>query len=238
MSQYLGDLKNLETLEFYKESYNRFCRLFRFTPEMVISDLHPDYLSSRFAGQLAEENHGIPHIHVQHHHAHIASVMLDRGLDGDVLGFAFDGTGLGSDGLTWGAEVLRSGYTDFERLFHFEYIQLPGGDKAIQEPWRMGIAYLWRCYGNELFNLQVPLVKAFSRKDTERMTRMIDRKLNSPLASSAGRLFDAVAAITGLNYYSTYQAEAPMLLESAIDSAETGSYTFEILDQDLVEYME
>ena len=230
MSQYLGDLKNLETLEFYKESYNRFCRLFRFTPEMVISDLHPDYLSSRFAGQLAEENHGIPHIHVQHHHAHIASVMLDRGLDGDVLGFAFDGTGLGSDGLTWGAEVLRSGYTDFERLFHFEYIQLPGGDKAIQEPWRMGIAYLWRCYGNELFNLQVPLVKAFSRKDTERMTRMIDRKLNSPLASSAGRLFDAVAAITGLNYYSTYQAEAPMLLESAIDSAETGSYTFEILD--------
>ena len=230
MSQYLGDLKNLETLEFYKESYSRFCRLFRFTPEMVISDMHPDYLSSQFAEQLVEENQEIPHIHVQHHHAHIASVMLDCGLGGDVLGFAFDGTGLGSDGHTWGAEVMQAGYIDFKRLFHFEYIQLPGSDKAIREPWRMGLAYLWRCFGNELYELQVPLVKAFSRKDTERITRMIDQKLNSPLASSAGRLFDAVAAITGLNYYSTYQAEAPMLLESAVDTVEMGSYTFEVLD--------
>ena len=118
MSQYLGDLKNLETLEFYKESYSRFCRLFRFTPEMVISDMHPDYLSSQFAEQLVEENQEIPHIHVQHHHAHIASVMLDCGLGGDVLGFAFDGTGLGSDGHTWGAEVMQAGYIDFKRLFH------------------------------------------------------------------------------------------------------------------------
>ncbi len=230
MSQYLGDLKNLETLEFYRESYRRFCRLFRFTPALVISDRHPDYLSSRFAGQLAEEHPGVPHIRVQHHHAHIASVLLDRGLEGHVLGFAFDGTGLGSDGHTWGAEVLQSSYTDFERLFHFEYIPLPGGDQAIREPWRMGISYLWQSYGEELFDLQVPLVKALDKEKAKKISLLIERQLNTPLASSAGRLFDAVAAITGLNYYSTYQAEAPMLLESAMDPSEKTTYAFEVLD--------
>ena len=230
MSQYIGDLKNLETLDFYREIYGRYCRMFRFSPDLVVSDLHPDYLSSRFAHQLAEEHPNIQHISVQHHHAHIASGMLDAGLEGEVLGFSFDGTGLGTDGHIWGAEVLKSDYLDFERLFHFEYIHLPGGDRASKEPWRMGVSYLYRCFEDELYDLPIPLVQAFNRNDLKNLTTIIDQKLNAPIASSAGRLFDAVAAITGLNYYSTYQAEAPMLLESALDPSEKGGYTFDIIE--------
>ncbi len=226
MSQYCGDLKNLETFDFYREIYDRFSRMFRFSPSLVVSDLHPDYLSSRFAQQLVSEHPGTKHLRVQHHHAHIASGMLNAGLEGEVIGFSFDGTGLGDDGHIWGAEVMTAGFDDFKRLFHFEYMPLPGGDKASKEPWRMGIAYLYRCFGEELFDLKIPLIRSFGQKEISTITRMIDKEINTPLASSAGRLFDAVAALLGLNYYSTYQAEAPMLLESALDPAETGTYPY------------
>ncbi|MCK5135016.1 MAG: carbamoyltransferase HypF [Bacteroidales bacterium] len=233
MSQYAGDLKNLETFDFYREIYERFCRMFRFTPELVVSDLHPDYLSTRFALQLVEEHSGIEHLSVQHHHAHIASGMLNSGLEGEVIGFCFDGAGLGTDGSLWGAEVMKAGYLDFERLFHFENISLPGGDKATDEPWRMAVSYLYRSFGDGLWDLKIPLIETFSGKEISNIMSLIDKKINSPLASSAGRLFDAVAAITGLNYKSTYQAEAPMLLESAIDRSEQGCYAFELVDRQI-----
>jgi len=230
MSPYTGDLKNLETYEFYRSTYERYCRLFRFTPELVVSDLHPDYLSTRFARNLVEENPDIAHMSVQHHHAHIASGMLENNLEGEVLGFSFDGTGLGTDGHMWGAEVMRAGFADFERLCHFEYMPLPGGDKASNEPWRMGIAYLDHCFGDGMHELDVPLIKQFGRKEIGNISDLIHKEINAPLVSSAGRLFDAVAAITGLNYFATYQAEAPMLLESAIDSSEKGRYSYDIRD--------
>ncbi len=228
MSPYTGDLKNLETLAFYQECYERYCRLFRFTPRIVVSDLHPDYLSSRFARKLVEMNPDLEHFSVQHHHAHVASGMLNAGLEGEVLGFSFDGTGLGTDGHMWGAEVMKADYSKFERLFHFEYLPLPGGDKASKEPWRMGISYLYHCFGEEFYDLKLPLTERFSRQELSTITTLIQKRINTPLASSAGRLFDAVAAITGLNYYASYNAEAPMLLESAIDPNERGSYPFEI----------
>jgi hydrogenase maturation protein HypF len=228
MSQYTGDLKNLATYAFYTEIFERYCRLFRFAPQLVVSDLHPDYLSTRFARQLAEE-HGIRHLEVQHHHAHVAAGMLSAGLVGEVIGFSFDGTGLGTDGHTWGAEVLKADYAGFDRLFHFEYVPLPGGDKAIQEPWRMGISYLYRCFGSDLQQLRIPLTEQIREGEISAIIALIEKGINTPLASSAGRLFDAVAAITGLNFHSTYQAEAPMLLESAIDMAEDGSYTHEYI---------
>lgn len=227
MSQYTGDLKNLETYEFYLESYERFSRMFRFTPELVVSDLHPDYLSTRFARQLAE-NLQIPHLEAQHHHAHVASGMLNAGLEGEVIGFGFDGTGLGSDGNSWGAEVLKAGYGDFDRLYQFEYMPMPGGDRAVKEPWRMGVSYLYQVYGMDLLHLRTPLNKEFNNEQLRQMITLLEKGINCPLVSSAGRLFDAAAAITGLNHYSTYQAEAPMLLESAIDPSEQGSYDFEI----------
>ncbi len=228
MSQYTGDLKNLETFEFYREIYERYCRLFRFTPRMVVSDLHPDYLSTRFAAGLAEVDPAIQHISVQHHHAHIASGMLDAGLEGEVLGFSFDGSGFGTDGQMWGAEVLRVSYEEFDRIYHFENVYLPGGDKASQEPWRMGVSYLYQCFGEEMYDLDIPLTGHFSKKELGNIAGLIQKKINSPPVSSAGRLFDAVAAILGLNYYSSYQAEAPMLLESAIDSGERGIYSYSL----------
>jgi len=228
MSPYTGDLKNLETYTFYQECYERYCRLFRFTPQLVVSDLHPDYLSSRFAAKLVEEDPDLKHLTVQHHHAHIASGMLNAGLEGEVLGFSFDGSGLGTDGHMWGAEVMKADYCDFERLFHFEYMPLPGGDKASKEPWRMGISYLHHCFGDELYELKIPLTHRFDRQEMGNIIALIRKGINTPMVSSAGRLFDAVAAIVGLNYYSTYQAEAPMLLESAIDVNEKGSYPFDI----------
>ena len=156
--------------------------------------------------------------------------MLNAGLEERVIGFSFDGTGLGSDGNTWGAEVLSADYLDFERLFHFEYIPLPGGDRAVNEPWRMGISYLYHCYGEESLDLRIPLNQQFDRGKTSRIFQMISQGIQSPMASSAGRLFDAVAAIVGLNYYSTYQAEAPMKLQSVIDRSETGRYPCEVRD--------
>ncbi len=227
MSPYTGDLKNLETYDFYRESFDRFSRMFRFTPELVVSDLHPDYLSTRFAGELAGELQ-IPHIKAQHHHAHIAAGMLEAGVEGEVIGFSLDGTGLGSDGRGWGGEVMVTSYEEFHRLFHFEYMPLPGGDRAVQEPWRMGIAYLYQIYGEDLLHLRTPLNTAFNDAQVQQIIGLMDKEINAPGVSSAGRLFDAVAAITGLNFYSTYQAEGPMLLESAVDPSEAGSYSFEI----------
>jgi hydrogenase maturation protein HypF len=228
MSQYTGDLKNLETFAFYQEIYERYCRLFRFSPRMVVSDLHPDYLSTRFALKLAEQDEGITHISAQHHHAHIASGMLEAGWEGKVMGFAFDGSGYGTDGHMWGGEVLQADYSGFERLYHFEYMPLPGGDRASKEPWRMAVSYLYHCFGEDMYDLKIPLTYNFSRAEMENITALIQKRINAPLASGAGRLFDAVAAILGLNYYSTYQAEAPMLLESAIDPGEKGRYPFSL----------
>jgi hydrogenase maturation protein HypF len=159
--------------------------------------------------------------------------MLEAGWEGEVLGFALDGSGYGTDGHMWGGEVMRADYGDFERLYHFEYIGLPGGDMASREPWRMAVSYLYHCFGDDMFGLRIPLTEDFSRQEMENITALIRKKINTPLASSAGRLFDAVAAILGLNYYSTYQAEAPMLLESAMDLNETGTYPFGIEDGQL-----
>jgi hydrogenase maturation protein HypF len=156
--------------------------------------------------------------------------MLSSGVEGEVLGFSFDGTGLGTDGHMWGAEVMRADLCNFERLFHFEYMPLPGGDKATREPWRMGISYLQQCFGEELYDLKIPLIQRFSRQEIGNITGIIQKKINTPMVSSAGRLFDAVAAITGLNYHSTYQAEAPMLLESAINYSARGNYPYHIVE--------
>lgn len=229
MSQYIGDLKNFETYQFYQEIYNRFIRMFRFTPQLLVHDLHPDYLSSKFVRELSKELGGIPLLPVQHHHAHIASVMLNRGLDGEVIGFSFDGLGLGTDGNLWGAEAMVVSYKDYQRMYHFEYMPLPGGDKANKEPWRMAVSYLYHCFGSEFQELPLPLFAEKESRDIEIIKNLIDKSLNTPLISSTGRLFDAVAAILGINYRATYQAEAAMKLEAIADSVEKEAYPYEIL---------
>ena len=223
ISQHIGDLKNAETMEFFEESIQRYKALYKFTPKVVVSDLHPDYLSSKFA-----DNLNLPSIKVQHHHAHIAAAMAEHGLDEKVIGISMDGTGLGTDGHIWGGEFLVTDLNNFERYTHFEYIPLPGGDSVTKEPWRTGLSYLYHIYGKELWNLNIPFVKNLNRQKANFLIQMIEKKINSPLSSSAGRLFDAVSAILNVCTVSGFHAEAPMRLEDIITPGINEAYSFEI----------
>jgi len=222
LSQHIGDLKNLETLEFYTESYKRFKKLFRVKPELVVHDMHPDYLSTNFAKDMKLET-----IEVQHHHAHIASCMAEYGVDEKVIGVSFDGTGLGDDGNIWGSEFFICDLADYKRLTHFDYMPLPGGDQTTKEPWRTGISYLYKIFGRDFLNLNIPFLKELDPDKVEFIVKAIEKKINCPLSSSAGRLFDAVAAITNICPVSKFHAEAPMRLEAAIKNNESYAYPFD-----------
>jgi hydrogenase maturation protein HypF len=217
LSQHIGDLKNVETFDFYKETYYRFAQLFRFTPEIVVTDLHPDYLSSKFASFIHEQFPDSKIVTVQHHHAHIAACMAENQINEKVIGIAMDGVGMGTDGKIWGGEFFIADLFDFERVAHFEYVSIPGGDVVAVEPWRAAVGYLYKVYGNEMFDLPIVLNQKIPKKKLELVTQMIDKQINSPKSSSAGRLFDAISAITGVCLISTFHAEAPMRLESCIN---------------------
>jgi hydrogenase maturation protein HypF len=223
LSQYIGDLQNAETTSFYEETLNKFQKLFRMTPAVIAADLHPDYFTSRLA---ESKSNCVELVRVQHHHAHIASCMAEHLLDEPVLGVAMDGTGYGSDGNTWGAELFYCDLADFTRTTHFEYIPLPGGDKGIEEPWRMAVSYLYKTFGEDFAGLDLPFLKEIDQEKIDIILKMIRANINCPLVSSAGRLFDAVSAMLGLCLFSTFSAEAPMRLESIIEPGRTESYPF------------
>jgi hydrogenase maturation protein HypF len=225
MSQHIGDLKNIETLDFYSESVARFKKLFRVDPQVFIHDLHPDYLSTRYA-----KEQGMDTIAVQHHHAHIASCMGEHGIDEKVIGVSFDGVGLGTDNQIWGGEFLIADLAGFERYNHFEYIPQPGGDMATENPWRMALAYLYTHFGKDYINLDVPFIRKIKSENLELLTRSIDLGLNAPLSSSAGRLFDSVSALLGLCYKSSFHAEAPMRLEALVRPGLHDHYPFKVGD--------
>ncbi|MFO7655493.1 MAG: carbamoyltransferase HypF [Bacteroidales bacterium] len=209
LSQHIGDLKNIETYAFYTETIEKFKKMFRFRPELLVHDLHPDYLSTKYAlGQDTKK------IAVQHHHAHIASCMAEHNLDEKVIGVSFDGTGLGTDGNIWGSEFLICDLKDFERYQHFEYIPLPGGDKAVEEPWRTAVSYLYQIFGPHIKLLDLPFLNNIEEKKLDLIIESIDKKINNPLSSGAGRLFDAVAALLNVCPVASYHAEAPMRLEA------------------------
>jgi hydrogenase maturation protein HypF len=227
LSQHIGDLKNAETLDFYSTSYRRFSEMFRFKPSIIAKDLHPDYLSSSFAEQMATELN-IKVEHVQHHHAHIASCMADNGLDEKVIGVALDGVGLGTDGKIWGGEFIVADLIDFERLMHFEYIPISGADKISPEPWRSGVAYLNKYVKDPVKETEHLKMNDIGVEKIRLYQKLINSEINTCLYSGAGRLFDAVAAITGICLFSSYQAEAPMLLESAVCKGISRCYDVEI----------
>lgn len=222
-SQYIGDLKNWETYRFYKESLERFQHLFRFRPSLLACDLHPDYLSSREAERYASDLH-LPLLHVQHHHAHAAACMLEYGLDEPVIALVLDGTGLGDDGKAWGGEIFLCDRRTYKRLSHLEYVPLPGGDKASTEPWRMAVACLWHYYGNE-----IPFPAGFKERVGEAkiqmLLKMMEKGVNTPYTSSAGRLFDAVSSLLGVCDISTHQAEAPVKLEQLASDEHQSRYS-------------
>jgi hydrogenase maturation protein HypF len=216
LSQHIGDLENYETLLFFEETLANLKKLFRVRPRAVAHDLHPDYLSTRYALAL-----DLPRIAVQHHHAHVAACMVENGLDGEVIGVAFDGTGYGSDGAIWGGEFLVAGYEGFERHAHVRYVSLPGGDAAIREPWRSALSYLIDAFGADA---------PFAAVDESRarvVRQMINRKINTVPASSCGRLFDAVASLIGLRHEVNFEGQAAIELEAIADESETAVYPFE-----------
>lgn len=210
-SQYIGDLKNWETFSFYTESLERFEHLFRFTPTSLVCDLHPDYLSSQEAERMAARS-GLPLLKVQHHHAHAAACMLEYGLHEQVIAIVLDGTGLGDDGKVWGGEFFLCDRKTYRRLSHFDSVPLPGGDKATVEPWRMAVAFLWYYLG-ESVRFPPGFVERVGEQKIRMLLTMMEKGVNTPYTSSAGRLFDAVASLLGLCDVSTHQAEAPVRLE-------------------------
>lgn len=232
MSQYIGDLKNIPACDFYKETIERFTVLFRFKTDYIACDLHPDYFSSDYAS-LLEKDYNIPLTRVQHHHAHIVSCMAEHGLDEKVIGISLDGTGYGTDGNTWGGEFLIADTTGFERFTHFDYIPMPGGDRVVEEPWRMAFSYLYKYFGDNLSYDSIPLFRSIDRQKLNLVKDMIKKGINCPLSSGAGRLFDAVSSLIGLCPVSLFDSEAPMRLESAIHTETDKYYPFK-LDKNII----
>ena len=208
VSQHVGDLENAETLDHYREALHRFRALFRIDPEVVVRDQHPGYLSTRIAEEMGLSRV----IEVQHHHAHIAAVAGEHSVGDPVIGIAFDGTGYGDDGNTWGAEFLLSDLTGYRRLGQLRYAPMPGGDLAARSPWRVAAGYA---------SLEPDLARVLERAfrgvegETRRIVEaQIERRINAPLASSMGRLFDAASAVLGLRSEARYEGQAAMELEA------------------------
>ena len=218
LSQHIGDLKDYKTYDYFSSEIESWKQLMRIEPQVIAYDLHPGYLSTRFA-TLAP----IPHkIGVQHHHAHIASVMAEHNLHDPVIGVALDGTGYGTDDTIWGGEFMVADRHDFERVAHFKQYRLPGSDKGVEEPWRMAVSVLTAEGLDEAATRKFPALK------WGLVQRMIKTGFNSPLTSSAGRLFDAVAAILGLCDVTSYEAQAAIRLESIADPRVTDRYPFAV----------
>jgi len=225
-SQHLGDLESLTGLEFFKESLAHLMRTFEIEPETVVHDLHPGYLSTTWAKEWAGER-GLKAIAVQHHHAHVAGCMAEHGVTGPVIGLALDGTGFGTNGHIWGGEVLITRLDGFERWAHLQYVPMPGGDAAVKEPWRMALGAL-HAAGFDVESEQIVKLLGAQASEVRVMKRMIQREINSPMTSSLGRLFDAVAAVVLNRRVVDYEAQAAIELEGIAvdepDRIEQGAY--------------
>ncbi|MBF0467638.1 MAG: carbamoyltransferase HypF [Desulfamplus sp.] len=256
LSQHIGTLDNEKVFAFYKNSVSHLKKILDIEPKVVAHDLHPDYLSTRFAISMitpsritpsqsnntpsitpshsklikqndnigivqqntgiVQQNHypSITLVAVQHHHAHAVSCMAENGVEGDVIAITLDGTGFGTDGSIWGGEVLVCNETDFKRKAHLQYMPMPGGDAAVKEPWRMAISYLYAAFGDDMFNLDLPFFKEISHDKISFMVQMIKKKINIPMTSSCGRLFDAMASLCSIRHSITFESQAAMELQA------------------------
>ncbi|MGI8469650.1 MAG: carbamoyltransferase HypF, partial [Pyrinomonadaceae bacterium] len=227
LSHHIGDLENLETLKSFTDGIEHYKKLFNLQPEIIAYDLHPEYLSTKYALALEDENIETK-IGVQHHHAHIASCLADNNAEGEVIGAAFDGTGFGTDGKIWGGEFFVADFKYAERIAHLEYIPLAGGAKAIRQPWRIAAAYLQKTFGDEFLELDLPFVQNLNLREWKTLKSMIAAGANCPQTSSMGRLFDAVSSLLCLRNSVNYEGQAAIELEAIADSRATKSYEFEV----------
>jgi hydrogenase maturation protein HypF len=220
LSQHIGDLETEEAMAAYRDAFDRYRSVFGLEPELVAHDLHPDFLTTRFAQEL-----GLPTVGVQHHHAHVAATMAEYLLEGKVIGVAFDGFGLGTDGNAWGGEFLVCDAASAERVGHLRAVPLPGGDAAVRNPWRMALAH---AEDAGVLEKATPLLAAHEQ-EAEVVLQQIRGAGDAPVTSSAGRLFDAVAALAGLATVATYEGQPAMLLEQAAEGGATREYDFEVV---------
>jgi hydrogenase maturation protein HypF len=230
LSHHIGDLENYETMQSFEQGIDLMMRLFKIEPAAVVHDLHPDYLSTRYALGYARGRE-VPRIGVQHHFAHALSCMAEYGLEGPVLAVVMDGTGYGGDETVWGGEFLEVTSMAYTRLGHLRSIPLPGGDKGAKEPWRMAAVYLDRIYGR-VEGVDIPFAKGFDLAAWSLLREAMQANINSPLCSSIGRLFDAVSALIGVRQCTNYEGQAAIELEQMARQGEQGEYPFEIAEEE------
>lgn len=223
LSHHIGDMENYETLKSFEQGVEHFEKLFRVKPEAIAYDMHPNYLATRYALERAEREN-LPMIAVQHHHAHVAACMAEHGLTEPVIGVSFDGTGYGDDGAIWGGEFLVADAKTYQRAAQLEYFPLPGGDAAIKKPARTALALLWSL-GLE-WDDALESVREFCAEDQVTLRVQLEKKINTPMTSSMGRLFDAVSALAGVRQKVNYEGQAAIEFEAMADSAEAGQYVF------------
>jgi len=244
LSQHMGDLVNYDAFEFFRETLKNLKNTFRAVPSIVAHDMHPDYMSTSFAREYKKEANIRDEylIAVQHHHAHVVSAMAEHGISGHVIGVAMDGTGYGSDGCVWGGEFIISERRYFLRRAHLKYVPMPGGDMAAKEPWRMAASHLYSAFGGDMSEAAPDFIERIGMDKIQLIVRMIKDKINSPLTSSAGRLFDAVSSLLNITDISTFEAEAAIRLEKEAASTAgvsapsflTAPYPFEIKEKGLI----
>ncbi|MEW5806413.1 MAG: carbamoyltransferase HypF [Acidobacteriota bacterium] len=259
LSQHIGDLENVEAFNFFLDAGEHLKRILEITPIAIAYDLHPEYLNTKHAREITEqeiekdggekqevgrrkregarekkEAKHVKAIGIQHHHAHIVSCLAENSDKGPVIGLAMDGLGYGTDGALWGGEVLIADYTGFERFMTFKSLPMPGGTAAIKEPWRMAASALHAAYGDEIFLLKIPFIQKLNRSSLQTVVRMIQQKINSPLTSGLGRVFDAVAALLCLRSVVSFEGQAPFELEMSVDPSIRGnlSYGYSIIQTD------
>ena len=241
VSPHIGDMENQATLDLYEEMVEKFMRWFRFEPSVVAHDLHPDYLATRFARDFAAGRAGVQLVGVQHHHAHIASVMIENRMTDMVIGLALDGTGYGTDGKIWGGEFLVADLTSFERAGHIKYVPLPGGDAAIRHPYRVALSHLQAAGVEDLRDTATRMFGDVPTEELDLVVQQIEKGVNSIDTSSAGRLFDAASAILGVCHEISYEAQAAIELESLVGDAGRArgagatrpeAYPYDIIEED------
>ena len=218
-----GELKTFDALKLYKQTFEQYLKYLKINPGIIACDLHPNYCSTLFAEALVSKNRDLKLVRIQHHHAHIASVIAEHRIEEPVLGFAFDGMGFGVDGNIWGGECFLAKDGKFSRLAHFKYMPQPGGDTATREVWRLGLSLLKQ---SGVTTVPEHIKKQRNYKEVE---AMLDKNINSPVTSSAGRIFDAVSAVLGLCLNAKFEAQAAIKLqEAALDIKLKKGYNFTV----------
>lgn len=234
LSPYIADLNSIESIKYFEQTIDNFERFYDFKPDIIVCDKHPNYESTKYALKLKEKNPNIELVQIQHHYAHVLSVMAEYKLENEVLAFVFDGTGYGDDGNIWGGEVFIASKQNYKRINHIDYFRLLGGEKAVKEPKRVALSLLFDNFSlEEILNMDLALLKAFTNQEIKMFHNMWQKALNSPLTSSVGRLFDAIASFANILHVQTYEGETGLLIEEFFDKKIKEVYSYKILENSI-----